>query len=175
MKYDFTSLINRHNMDAIAVDSWGEIPGMAPNAPDEGFARIAPVARLLGFRQNLLDGFLRPVHQSQARENTLAAMMGGSIRSPNGRLERTELADQPMEDPKARLDIAHGIVVVIKTHAVMLAEVDECSRQTLLLRHQHRIDHFDLGHFDVVGSQTLLDVVDVGGVGVMRDQDVVSQ
>ncbi len=33
MKYDFSSLIDRHGMDAIAVDSWGEIPGMAPNAP----------------------------------------------------------------------------------------------------------------------------------------------
>lgn len=40
MKYDFTSLIDRHGMDAIAVDSWGEIPDMAPNAPDEGFDRI---------------------------------------------------------------------------------------------------------------------------------------
>ena len=30
MKYDFTSIIDRHGMDAIAVDSWGEIPGMAP-------------------------------------------------------------------------------------------------------------------------------------------------
>ena len=37
MKYDFSSLIDRHGMDSIAVDSWGEIPGMAPNAPDEGF------------------------------------------------------------------------------------------------------------------------------------------
>ena len=40
MKYDFTSLIDRHGMDAIAVDSWGEIPDMAPSAPDEGFDRI---------------------------------------------------------------------------------------------------------------------------------------
>lgn len=40
MKYDFTSIIDRHDMDAIAVDSWGEIPGMAPNVPDEGFDRI---------------------------------------------------------------------------------------------------------------------------------------
>lgn len=40
MKYDFTSIIDRHGMDSIAVDSWGEIPGMAPNAPDEGFDRI---------------------------------------------------------------------------------------------------------------------------------------
>lgn len=39
MKYDFSSLIDRHGMDSIAVDSWGEIPGMAPNAPDEGFDR----------------------------------------------------------------------------------------------------------------------------------------
>ena len=40
MKYDFSSLIDRHGMDSIAVDSWGGIPGMAPNAPDEGFDRI---------------------------------------------------------------------------------------------------------------------------------------
>ena len=40
MKYNFTSIIDRHGMDSIAVDSWGEIPGMAPNAPDEGFDRI---------------------------------------------------------------------------------------------------------------------------------------
>lgn len=40
MKYDFSSLIDRHSMDSIAVDSWGEIPGMAPSAPDEGFDRI---------------------------------------------------------------------------------------------------------------------------------------
>ena len=40
MKYDFSSLIDRHGMDSIAVDSWGEIPGMAPNAPDESFDRI---------------------------------------------------------------------------------------------------------------------------------------
>lgn len=40
MKYDFSSLIDRHGMDSIAVDSWGEIPGMAPNAPDEYFDRI---------------------------------------------------------------------------------------------------------------------------------------
>ena len=43
MKYDFTSIIDRHGMDSIAVDSWGEIPGMAPNAPDEGFDRIPDV------------------------------------------------------------------------------------------------------------------------------------
>ena len=30
MKYDFPSIIDRHGMDSIAVDSWGEIPGMAP-------------------------------------------------------------------------------------------------------------------------------------------------
>ena len=40
MKYDFTSLIDRHGMDAIAVDSWGEIPGMARAHPTRGFDRI---------------------------------------------------------------------------------------------------------------------------------------
>ena len=36
MKYDFTTIMNRHNMDAIAVDSVGQIPGFAPEGPKEG-------------------------------------------------------------------------------------------------------------------------------------------
>ena len=37
MKYDFTSIIERTGHDAMAVDSIGKIPGMAPDAPQEGF------------------------------------------------------------------------------------------------------------------------------------------
>lgn len=33
MKYDFSSLIDRHGMDSIAVDSWGEIPGRLQTHP----------------------------------------------------------------------------------------------------------------------------------------------
>ena len=40
MKYDFTSIIDRHDMDAIAVDSWGEIPGMAPSAKLPGLIEV---------------------------------------------------------------------------------------------------------------------------------------
>ena len=40
MKYDFTTCIDRHGMDAIAVDGWGEIPGMSPRVPDPGFDAI---------------------------------------------------------------------------------------------------------------------------------------
>ena len=36
MKYDFTSLMDRHNMDAIAVDLPGA-PGFSITAPKEGF------------------------------------------------------------------------------------------------------------------------------------------
>lgn len=36
MKYDFTSVMNRHNMDAIAVDSPGKL-GWAPGGPKDGF------------------------------------------------------------------------------------------------------------------------------------------
>lgn len=36
MKYDFTSIIDRHGMDAIAVDGLG-MGGFAPDAPKEGF------------------------------------------------------------------------------------------------------------------------------------------
>ena len=36
MKYDFTSIMDRHNMDAIAVDALGT-GGMAPAAPKDGF------------------------------------------------------------------------------------------------------------------------------------------
>ena len=36
MKYDFTSIIDRHNMDAIAVDGLG-VGKMSPAKPKEGF------------------------------------------------------------------------------------------------------------------------------------------
>ena len=37
MKYDFTSVINRHGNDALAVDGLGTSPGFAPEQPREGF------------------------------------------------------------------------------------------------------------------------------------------
>ena len=37
MKYDFTSIMDRHGMDAIAVDGLGTKPGFAPEPPKEGF------------------------------------------------------------------------------------------------------------------------------------------
>lgn len=37
MKYDFTSIIDRRNKDALAVDGLGKIPDMAPTPPKEGF------------------------------------------------------------------------------------------------------------------------------------------
>lgn len=37
MKYDFTSMIDRHGKDALAVDGLGLIPGKAPEKPKEGF------------------------------------------------------------------------------------------------------------------------------------------
>ncbi len=40
MKYDFTSIIDRRGMDAIAVDGLGTMPGFAPDAPKEGFDAI---------------------------------------------------------------------------------------------------------------------------------------
>ena len=38
--YDFTSIIDRHGKDAIAIDAVGRIPGMAPAAPKPGFEVI---------------------------------------------------------------------------------------------------------------------------------------
>lgn len=40
MKYDFTSIIDRHGMDATAVDGLGVMPGFTPDAPKEGFDAI---------------------------------------------------------------------------------------------------------------------------------------
>lgn len=40
MKYDFTSILDRHGKDAIAVDGLGTMPGFAPEAPKEGFDAI---------------------------------------------------------------------------------------------------------------------------------------
>ncbi len=37
MKYDFTSIMDRHGMDAIAVDGLGANPGFSPDPPKEGF------------------------------------------------------------------------------------------------------------------------------------------
>ena len=37
MKYDFTSMIDRRGMDAIAVDGLGDGTGMAPAKPKDGF------------------------------------------------------------------------------------------------------------------------------------------
>ena len=40
MKYDFTSILDRRNKDALAVDALGKMPDMAPNPPKEGFDKI---------------------------------------------------------------------------------------------------------------------------------------
>ena len=45
MKYDFTSIMDRHGKDAIAVDGLGT--GFAPAAPKEGFDAI-PMWRMCG-------------------------------------------------------------------------------------------------------------------------------
>ena len=37
MNYDFTSILDRHGKDAIAVDGVGADPGFSPGAPKEGF------------------------------------------------------------------------------------------------------------------------------------------
>lgn len=37
MKYDFTSIMERHGKDAIAIDGLGTMPGFAPDPPKEGF------------------------------------------------------------------------------------------------------------------------------------------
>lgn len=37
MKYDFTSIMDRHGKDAIAIDGVGQKSGFAPDAPKEGF------------------------------------------------------------------------------------------------------------------------------------------
>ena len=40
MKYDFTSILDRHGKDALAVDGLGARPGFTPGAPKEGFDAI---------------------------------------------------------------------------------------------------------------------------------------
>ena len=40
MKYDFTSIMDRHGKDAIAIDGLGTAPGFTPDAPKEGFDAI---------------------------------------------------------------------------------------------------------------------------------------
>lgn len=40
MKYDFTSILDRHNKDALAIDGLGTQPGFTPDKPKEGFDAI---------------------------------------------------------------------------------------------------------------------------------------
>ena len=40
MKYDFTTILDRHNRDALAVDGLGAAPGFAPTRPRDGFDLI---------------------------------------------------------------------------------------------------------------------------------------
>ena len=40
MRYDFTSILDRHGKDSIAVDGLGRNPGFAPDAPQAGFDAI---------------------------------------------------------------------------------------------------------------------------------------
>ncbi len=40
MTYDFTSIMDRHGKDSIAVDALGKMPGMAPEPPKEGLDAI---------------------------------------------------------------------------------------------------------------------------------------
>ena len=40
MKYDFTSIMHRSGMDALAVDGLGRLPGFSPTPPKEGFDLI---------------------------------------------------------------------------------------------------------------------------------------
>ena len=37
MKYDFTSIMDRHEMDSISIDGLGSIPGFSPDPPKDGF------------------------------------------------------------------------------------------------------------------------------------------
>ena len=37
MKYDFTSILDRRGMDALAVDGLGSMPGFSPDRPKDGF------------------------------------------------------------------------------------------------------------------------------------------
>lgn len=40
MKYDFTSILDRHGKDAVAIDGLGGMPGFTPDAPKAGFDGI---------------------------------------------------------------------------------------------------------------------------------------
>ncbi|MBQ9005788.1 MAG: hypothetical protein IJ092_05380, partial [Atopobiaceae bacterium] len=40
MRFDFTTIPDRHNHDAIAIDGLGDGTGFAPAAPKEGFDSI---------------------------------------------------------------------------------------------------------------------------------------
>lgn len=73
MHYDFTTIYDRHNMDALAVDGVGTSPGFSPDAPKEGFsflpmwvadmnfATVPTIAQAIAKRiEHPLFGYFRP-------------------------------------------------------------------------------------------------------------------
>ena len=73
MHYDFTTIYDRHNMDALAVDGVGTSSGFSPDAPKEGFsflpmwvadmnfATVPTIAQAIAKRiEHPLFGYFRP-------------------------------------------------------------------------------------------------------------------
>ena len=73
MHYDFTTIYDRHNMDALAVDGVGTSTGFSPDAPKEGFsflpmwvadmnfATVPTIAQAIAKRiEHPLFGYFRP-------------------------------------------------------------------------------------------------------------------
>ena len=73
MHYDFTTIYDRHGMDALAVDGVGSMPGFSPDAPKNGttflpmwvadmnFATVPTIPQAIAARiQHPLFGYFRP-------------------------------------------------------------------------------------------------------------------
>lgn len=73
MHYDFTTIYDRHGMDALAVDGVGSMPGFSPDAPKDGvsflpmwvadmnFATVPTIPQAIAARiQHPLFGYFRP-------------------------------------------------------------------------------------------------------------------
>ena len=119
MHYDFTTIYDRHNMDALAVDGVGTSTGFSPDAPKEGFsflpmwvadmnfATVPTIAQAIAKRiEHPLFGYFRPsqayfdaIINWQRTQNGVEGLLPEHIGYENGVLARRQ---GPRSEPDLR-------------------------------------------------------------------------
>ena len=135
MHYDFTTIYDRHNMDALAVDGVGTSPGFSPDAPKEGFsflpmwvadmnfATVPTIPQAIARRiEHPLFGYFRPsqayfdaIINWQRTQNGVEGLLPEHIGYENGVLGGVSAALQAFTAPGEKI-LVHSPTYVGFTH-----------------------------------------------------------